>query len=226
MHTLIIELDGPMQSWGYRSRFSMRDTGREPTKSGVIGIIAACMGKVRDEDVSDLALLRFGVRADREGIAMKEFQTARNIRRAQGGIADTQTSTRYYLAGARFIAGLEGELPFLEQIRGALLSPVFIPFLGRRSYVPASPLINPLHESIFPLPLAEALRKYPYSGKERNGTAPLRIVRDAMPDEESPTQDFRQDVPVSFGAKEYYVRKVITEWIEVQAMREVEYVPE
>ena len=37
-------LDGPLQSWGHASRFERRTTALHPTRSGVIGLIAAAMG--------------------------------------------------------------------------------------------------------------------------------------------------------------------------------------
>ena len=40
----VLMLDGPMQSWGFASRFQRRTTGMHPTKSGVIGLICAAMG--------------------------------------------------------------------------------------------------------------------------------------------------------------------------------------
>ena len=45
--TLLLRLAGPMQSWGLESRFDQRDTGREPSKSGVLGLICAALGKPR-----------------------------------------------------------------------------------------------------------------------------------------------------------------------------------
>ena len=39
MSVLLMRLAGPMQSWGTRSRFSNRDTGLEPSRSGVIGLL-------------------------------------------------------------------------------------------------------------------------------------------------------------------------------------------
>ena len=41
---LAILLDGPLQSWGFASRFQRRTTALHPTKSGVIGLISAAMG--------------------------------------------------------------------------------------------------------------------------------------------------------------------------------------
>ncbi|MBV6512997.1 MAG: hypothetical protein FMNOHCHN_02522 [Ignavibacteriaceae bacterium] len=216
MSTLIIELEGPMQSWGYRSRFGERDTGREPSKSGVLGIVAASLGRIRDKDLTDLASLRFGVRADREGNIKKEFQTALNVIKATGKSPDTQITNRYYLADARFIAALEGDADFLSEIKDAIENPVFSQFLGRKSYLASVPFINTQCDYLTSADLETALSLYPYiqnrKTKEIHGLK-LRVVRDAREDEESPSQDFRQDVPVSFGKKEYLVRKVITEWI-------------
>ncbi|MBI4657798.1 MAG: type I-E CRISPR-associated protein Cas5/CasD [Verrucomicrobia bacterium] len=42
--TLALYLDGPLQSWGFESRFQRRGTGLFPTKSGIIGLLAAAMG--------------------------------------------------------------------------------------------------------------------------------------------------------------------------------------
>ena len=37
MATLLLRLAAPLQAWGADSKFETRKTGREPTKSGVIG---------------------------------------------------------------------------------------------------------------------------------------------------------------------------------------------
>ena len=61
-HTLLIRLAGPMQSWGTQGRFDVRDTEREPSKSGVVGLLCAALGRDRSEPLDDLASLRMGVR--------------------------------------------------------------------------------------------------------------------------------------------------------------------
>ena len=57
---LALLLDGPLQSWGFASRFQRRTTGLHPTKSGVIGLICAAMGvaKGSDEEREKLLELR------------------------------------------------------------------------------------------------------------------------------------------------------------------------
>ena len=41
---LLLSLSGPLQSWGDSSRFTVRNTGREPSKSGVLGLAASALG--------------------------------------------------------------------------------------------------------------------------------------------------------------------------------------
>ena len=79
MPTLLLRLAGPMQSWGTTSRFDQRDTGKEPSKSGVIGLIAAALGIDRElwnDDLKALAGLVMGVRHDRPGVLKRDYQTA------------------------------------------------------------------------------------------------------------------------------------------------------
>ena len=44
MATLLLRLAAPLQSWGADSKFEVRKTNREPTKSGVLGLLAAALG--------------------------------------------------------------------------------------------------------------------------------------------------------------------------------------
>ena len=62
-NTLYLRLEGPLQSWGERGRWSIRDTGPEPTKSGVIGLLGCAMGVNDDRELRHLSqALRMGVR--------------------------------------------------------------------------------------------------------------------------------------------------------------------
>jgi CRISPR system Cascade subunit CasD len=150
-----------MQSWGIRSRFDERDTGLEPSKSGVIGIICAALGRDRSESVADLAALRMGVRVDREGLLRRDFQTAQNVRRADGkGLQDTVVSRRHYLADAAFLVGLEGEdCDLLRASHDALRTPHWALGLGRKSYVPSRPVWLP--DGLTQAVLEDALSGYP-----------------------------------------------------------------
>ncbi|MFI0242839.1 type I-E CRISPR-associated protein Cas5/CasD [Streptomyces sp. NPDC016845] len=74
-HVLLVRLAAPLQSWGVASRFSHRDTHPRPTKSAVLGLCAAALGRDRTEPVDDLAALTFGVRADHPGTPVRDYHT-------------------------------------------------------------------------------------------------------------------------------------------------------
>jgi len=136
--TLLLQLAGPMQSWGFRSRFDNRDTGLEPTRSGVIGLLCAAQGRGRDTDLSDFERLRMGVRVDAPGRVAVDYHTAQPVWR---GSTATTVSNRYYLADARFLVGLQADdAEWLESLEAALRDPVWSLFLGRKSFAPSLPL--------------------------------------------------------------------------------------
>ncbi|MFJ4781294.1 type I-E CRISPR-associated protein Cas5/CasD [Streptomyces sp. NPDC088762] len=74
-HVLLVRLAAPLQSWGAVSRFSHRDTHSRPTKSAVIGLCAAALGRDRTDSVDDLAGIAFGVRADHPGTPVRDYHT-------------------------------------------------------------------------------------------------------------------------------------------------------
>lgn len=152
MSCLLIRLQGPLQSWGYRSRFSDRDTGLEPTKSGVIGLLCCALGRDRSESPSDLASLRMHVRVDRQGTLLKDFHTAgagvfRGSRdyfapTSSGGKSKNAVLTeRHYLQDASFLVALEGDDALLATLEAGLKDPVWPLSLGRRSCPPAEPVL-------------------------------------------------------------------------------------
>lgn len=162
MATLLLHLQGPMQSWGTTSRFDERDTQLEPSKSGVIGLVCAALGRDRHEPLDDLANLRMGVRVEREGVPMRDYQTATGVVIASSGKPDlgrTVVSPRYYLADAVFLVGLEGERELLATVHAALARPVWPLALGRKSFAPAHPVRLP--EGLVDRSLEDALASWP-----------------------------------------------------------------
>lgn len=144
-YTLLFRLEGPMQSWGYRSRFDYRDTALEPTRSGVIGMVCAAMGIARGEDISRFDLIRrMGVRVDKEGRPERDYHTALDVIKADGKGTDTVVSYRDYLADASFTVGLQSEdLHLLQSITDALQCPKWPLFLGRKAFPLAVPPLKP-----------------------------------------------------------------------------------
>src|ERR1035437_3685396 len=180
MAVLLLRIAGPMQSWGTQSRFTHRDTDLEPSKSGVIGLLCAAMGKPRDDltAIKELAGLKMGVRVDRQGTLKRDFHTAQNVAKAGGdGTKDCELSNRFYLADACFLVGLLGELTPLEKVQKSLTDPVWQMYLGRKAFVPGLPVSLPdglLPDSII---LFIALKNYCYLLPQRRREVPdyLRI---------------------------------------------------
>lgn len=107
MPTLLLRMRSPMMSWGDHSRFTIRDTRREPTKSAVVGLLCAALGRSRWEPVHDLAALKMGVRVNQEGVVQCDYHTVMDGIKSSGSKGDTVISQRYYVADADYLVGLE-----------------------------------------------------------------------------------------------------------------------
>lgn len=195
MVTLLLRLQGSMQSWGTTSRFDERDTQLEPSKSGVLGLVCAALGRDRREPVDDLAALHMGVRVDREGVMMRDYQTATGVFLASGKADARRTivSPRFFLADAAFLVGLEGtDRSQLESIQKALGSPVWPLSLGRKSFVPGLPV--QLKGGLQDRDLKSALETYPRLASPQHGQRKdgLRILL-----EDTSEGSMRLDQPIA-----------------------------
>lgn len=209
--TLLLRLVGPMQAWGTQSRFTTRDTGLEPSKSGVIGLMCAALGRPRQAPIVDLAALRFGVRIDREGILKTDYQTAQNVLRAnpKAALKETEVSQRAYLADANFLAGLYGPRPLLVQAQAALRNPHWPLFLGRKAFVPGEPVW--LADGLQSTDLLTSLKTYPWRG--RAGQAAPSTLRLVL--EDPAGAEVRRDQPLSFQsqARRFAPRRIRQMWV-------------
>ena len=208
MATLLLRLAAPLQSWGAASKFETRKTNREPTKSGVIGLLAAALGLRRD-DAAGLARLNglhFAVRADREGSLLVDFHTANREEDRKKGKAPYVTY-RHYLQDAVFLVGLESQdTALLQELETALKHPVYPLYLGRRSCPPTLPLCLGIRQGS----LLDVLRTEPMQGRKPE-IGKLRIVADADPAD--PAAVPRQDLPVSFSpVHRQYGFRPVREW--------------
>ncbi|MEU0570421.1 type I-E CRISPR-associated protein Cas5/CasD [Nonomuraea sp. NPDC005983] len=196
MSVLLMRLAGPLQSWGSSSRFARRSTEAAPTKSAVIGLLAAAQGRQRSDDLADLAALRFGVRVDQAGTVLRDFQTAHHFASGEA----QPVSDRFYLADAVFVAGVEGDQRLIDALHAALRDPVFMPYLGRRSCPPAQPVdLGVDHEH----PLLEALEQERWQAsrwyqrsRRTQRRVDLEILIEATQDD-GPVDSLR-DQPLSF----------------------------
>lgn len=208
MSVLLLRLAGPLQSWGSSSRFTRRETRMEPTKSGVLGLLAAASGRRRSDPIEDLAALRFGVRVDQPGRLMRDFQTAHR------GKDSMPLSHRFYLSDAVFVAGVEGEAELLAGLDEAVRDPEFPLFLGRRSCPPSHAISMGISAE---QDLVSALNAAPWQAnmlhRRRTGQrVHLRVLTDSdsatSPDH---VTEVVRDIPLSFSPlrREYGWRDVV-----------------
>ena len=218
MPTMLLRLAGPLQSWGVESKFETRRTQSYPTKSGVIGLLAAALGYPRDAPLERLNTLNFGVRVDQEGELLSDYHMAKGKKDK-----DIYITNRLYLADAVFLVGLESENPaFLQELEEAIKNPVFPLFLGRRSCVPTMPIFLGIRDTS----LLDALRNEKWlvsewrQGRNRNNPPKkLRIIVDAeVPNPSS----LVKDLPLSFNKdhREFGLRSVRQEYHEIQGKKQ------
>lgn len=227
-HTLLLRLAGPMQSWGTRSRFAYeREAGREPSKSGVVGLLAAALGRPREAPVDDLAALTMGVRIDALGSVQVDYHTVGGTNRkgdsygvaTVGGGSRTAVTHRYYLADARFLVGLESDdHAFLEMLDAALDAPHWPLSLGRRAFAPSEPIrlpdVPPWAPGLRPGSVEDVLRDYieppqdnaapAVQHRDHDQSDDIRLVLDdgfdpIKPGDPKTPREMRRDVPVSFA---------------------------
>jgi CRISPR system Cascade subunit CasD len=161
---LALLLDGPMQSWGFASRFTRRTTALHPTKSGVVGLLAAALGidkygadeatlieRLAALECTTVTLPKTCGERELSMLRLSDYHTIgggydddewmKKPRAASGAKLDTVLSERHYLLDARFGVLVEGALDLLEEIAAKLRNPTWGLWLGRKCCIPATPLL-------------------------------------------------------------------------------------
>lgn len=213
MTTLLLRLAGPLQAWGDSSRFNVRATRREPTKSGIVGMLAAATGRRRTDPIEDLANLRFGCRVDQRGRIVRDFQTEIDWRTDKS----KALTDRHYLADARFLVGVEGEDSLLAGLAEALEAPVFPVYLGRRSCPPSGRIVVGCRDG----DVETVLREEPWTAaqwyrREQPTRVDLPLSVDATDGER--VDELIRDHPISFDPRDrrHELRPVRHDWVQVE----------
>ena len=194
MPTLLLKMSGPLQSWGTQSRFRRRDAGHEPSKSGVIGMVAAALGRSRNEPVDDLVSLRFAVRTDASGTLIRDYQTAKNWAKNPNGAASL--STRMYLSDAVFVVALEGEREQLETIESALKKPVYPLYLGR---ILRDALPGERGDLVRDIPVSFSSEHRQYASREVVSVEPVLV----NVNEDQPAQNMEEEASVKSSSAQH-----------------------
>lgn len=184
---LLLRLEAPLQSWGSRSRWDVRDTATEPTKSGIIGLLGCALGySMRDPRLEQLNdSLRFGVRVEHPGRIVVDYQTITDFLptaagefKFSGGTGKgppeklttelkepaTILSPRAYIEDGAFLVALDAtteKRTVLDDCARAVQQPRWPLYLGRKACVPTRPVFEALTNEY--LDLEDALRRRPWS---------------------------------------------------------------
>ena len=213
MSVLKLRLAGPLQSWGAASRFTRRNTEEAPTKSGLIGLLAAAEGRRRSDPIEDLVGLELAVRVDQRGSLLRDFHTAHH----QLSGSSMPLTERFYWADAVFTAFLGGPRPLLEGLAEALADPAYPLYLGRRSCVPEGRVFLGIDD----VSVAEAVQTCPWQAgyisdrkarSQEQYTVRVAVQADSSVYPELPPYRELNDVPVSFSPehRQYRSRMVVS----------------
>ena len=197
---LILKLHGPMQSWGEHTFEGLRPSANFPTRSGLLGLLGACLGIARNEATRLQALadsLGIAVRVDRRTVSRKygmslplqvvkmtDYHTVKDAREDYCGLKSHETiqTWREYLYDAEFTVALwnhPNAALDLDELEKALKRPHFTPYLGRRS----CPITRPLfHARVTASDVLAALKPIaPHGGtvySEEKAEVRMKRVRD------------------------------------------------
>jgi len=160
---LVFRVYAPLCSWGDIAVGEMRPTYSHPTRSALLGFLAAACGIKRDDEASHDAMAkayRFCVRVDAAGSMLRDYHTVQPPRSEKGAHwftrreellavreqnADAIISRRDYLANASFTVCVwiaDGVEPphSLDSLKRSLEQPEFALYAGRKSCPLASPV--------------------------------------------------------------------------------------
>jgi CRISPR system Cascade subunit CasD len=155
-----------MVSWGDIAVGEVRPSYNRPSKSAILGLVAGALGIRREWDELHRELaesLNLGLFVESPGSTLRDYHTAQVPRgkRARGlptrrdeleyGKIETTLTDREYLCDAYVVAALwrpedAGQWD-LEELKEALASPTFTPFLGRKSCPSALPFAPTLQRA-------------------------------------------------------------------------------
>jgi len=147
MKTLILKTEG-MSAYGLQTFDVHRKVNHFPTRSAILGMLAAAMGLCRDQHAQIFALsqkLKIAVQVNNAGQKMLDYHTVQNFRSPLGKIQKgTKPTFREYWCDSEHTFAITSDDNVIEQLVEKVKAPVFVLFQGRKS----CPLTRPLFEIV------------------------------------------------------------------------------
>jgi len=214
MSTLLLRLEAPLQSWGTVTRGRIRSTYGYPTKSGIVGLIANALGRTYDDDITDLAALRMGVRLDRRGALIGDYSALQYVARSNNGNPKpSHEQWKMYVSDGAFLVGLAGDRGILEGVQAALEAPARLLFLGRKACPPSAPLT--FRNGLLEDGLAQSLIAFPWFLNSQKPNSVIAQIEDPA------GAEMMADVPLGcFADRRFGTRQV--RWITIEVCSQEE----
>lgn len=231
MEYILLWLEGPMQSWGYDSRFGRRETLPFPTRSGILGLLCSALGRGGEQrewlekmQLYKQDIISYNRKAlygdSQREIPLRDFhmvgsgynqsdswQKLLSPKKSDGSSpvgAGTKITYRAYLQDACFACILSVPKDEAEEIEHYLQQPVWELSLGRKCCVPT--------EFIFQgrfLKKEQAIQKAKVLAQSKNKVEDFSVVDEIVPEGEIINLN---DVPIAFGLAKLYKDRQVT-WI-------------
>lgn len=225
---VLLWFEAPLQSWGVNAKFDRRTTLHFPSKSGVLGLLLAAMGKGGEQqsllaEFADLEQTVICYTRTKNGkvlpppIQLCDFhmvgsgyddkdnwqklhipKTSKGTAAVGGG---TKLTYRYYLQDTVFAIVLEIPLTRKDEIHNALTTPYWDICLGRKSCVPTEFVYQGIFEQ-----LEGAMSKAAALALEK-GRGQYFCVKQGKQEGE---QLLLSDVPLCFGKVKKYAERFVT----------------
>ncbi|SMB83531.1 CRISPR-associated protein, Cas5e family [Pasteurella testudinis DSM 23072] len=236
---ILLWLEGPLQSWGFDSKFGRRETLSFPTKSGVLGLLCCALGYGGEqrEFLSLFSELDLQVAAypqkNGKGCQLTPTQL-RDFHMVGSGFDDSdpwqkmlipktsegkpavgggaKLTYRYYLQDMAFAVALEVPIKQLDVIIYALQNPVWNLYLGRKCCVPS--------EFIYQGTFSDAMQAFSavetiLIKNKKSRYLSFRVIQGSYSDLGDTFT--LNDVPLCFGENKQYQDRFVTVISEIYA---------
>ena len=225
MKYVLLWLEGPLQSWGYDSRFGRRESLNFPTKSGVLGIILAAMGaggeqrellfQLSQYRQTVLSYVRLSIS---KPVQLRDFHMVGSgydtsdkwqnllVPKTEDGKSSvgggSKSTHRAYIQDGAFAVVIEAEEHLASHIASALQDPVWDISLGRKSCPPSDIVPRGVFDSF-----DSACQAAEDIAIQKNRRKDFVVYDEVLEDGE---QLSLSDVPLQFGVQKIYGDRTVT----------------
>ena len=219
---LLLWLEGPLQAWGYDSRFDIRNTAEFPTRSGLSGLLLAAAGDSGPQTelleklaCSPLRIFSFESETSQlvdfhmvgggyDGNSKRE--KLMTLKKIDGGTpvgGGTKLTYRHYLVDRCFAAVWQMPEELAAKFSAALQAPVFEIYLGRKCCVPSEIIYQGCFSD-----MEQALKQL-RALADSKALSPAHCYREISDSECDEETLLLADVPLRFGIHKLYGERYV-----------------